>query len=161
MPYLIDGELRLTQSRAILCHLARKYGADKLTTGTSLDEQAQIDMVLNVCGDFSSNITRTCYSPDFDALLEQFRDETLPTWARRFAAFLGDGKKFLMGDKPCVADFTLWELLDQSKKMVGDEKFAEHKRVAKFHADFAPLIKKYVDSDMHKLPCNNTIAKFR
>jgi hypothetical protein len=62
---LIDGDLKLTQSRAILKYLARK----KSLVGKGERDEALVDMLLNVAGDFSSSITKIVYNPKYEELL--------------------------------------------------------------------------------------------
>ncbi|OWA54739.1 putative Glutathione S-transferase 2 [Hypsibius exemplaris] len=64
LPYLIDGNVKLTQSGAIIRYLARKHNL----IGTTEDEQRQQDLIDGVIGDIRSGWSMLCYRPnDFDA----------------------------------------------------------------------------------------------
>ena len=61
LPYFIDGELKLTQSDAILRHIGRKNDL----FGKSPNEMAEIDMVIDTAKDFKLAIAKIAYNPDF------------------------------------------------------------------------------------------------
>eukprot|EP01052_Picozoa_sp_SAG31_P019441 SAG31_NODE_1416_length_8441_cov_11.436706_5_plen_257_part_00 len=57
LPYMIDGELRLVQSNAILRHLGRKFNL----MGASAEEHAMLDVLLDQGADFDNEFTGLCY----------------------------------------------------------------------------------------------------
>ncbi|KAK8760834.1 hypothetical protein V5799_027896 [Amblyomma americanum] len=61
LPYYIDGDLKLTQSMAILRYLARKHGLD----GKTEAQKQRIDITEQQFADFRMNWVRLCYNPDF------------------------------------------------------------------------------------------------
>ena len=62
LPYWIDGEIKLSQSTAILRHIARQHGL----SGKSEAEMRRIDLVLDQSKDFfNSTFAKMCYDPDF------------------------------------------------------------------------------------------------
>lgn len=138
MPYLIQGDLKLTESRAILNYI----GNLKHLNGATPQLQAHHDMLLNVLGDFSRTLgfvainrfdrlslfdnpteTKTlssiAYDADFAHLLVSVRAKDMPQVFTRLAAYLG-AKHFLLGAAPSPADFVLYEQLVISQAMVAD-----------------------------------------
>lgn len=61
LPYLIDGEVKLVQSGAIMRHIARKH--DLL--GQTPEEQDRVDLVDAEINDLRATFTGMCYNPDF------------------------------------------------------------------------------------------------
>ena len=67
LPYFIDGEVKLSQSTAILRHIARQHGL----SGKSEAEMRRIDLVLDQSKDFfNSTFAKMCYDPDFVRLIK-------------------------------------------------------------------------------------------
>jgi glutathione S-transferase len=61
LPYYIDGEVKLTQSKAILRCIARKHNL----VGTTEEEKIRLDLVDSECEDLRSGFTGFCYNPNF------------------------------------------------------------------------------------------------
>ena len=61
LPYLIDGDLKLVQSGAILRHIARKHGL----LGQTPEEQARVDIADAQINDLRGGFVGMCYNPDF------------------------------------------------------------------------------------------------
>ena len=147
LPYWIepgpDGELRLTQSRAILLHIAETHGF----AGTSPHQKALIHMALETMSDMFDAFMKVTYcnvdvasaepgvhvagepqaratSPKFERLRADYLAETLPVHLVHMARLLehvgsgggGGGMPtgWLVGaSAPTCADLMLFELLDQ------------------------------------------------
>lgn len=155
LPYLIDGDIKITQTNAILSHLARKYKLD----GKTLAEKATSDMMLNVVMDFRNDFVRLCYGK-FE---EQKNDyiERARTRIESFEKFLGD-KKFFAGDEITVCDFHMYEMIDQNLILEPTllDKAPKLKAYMKRFEEI-PQIKKYMASDKFmKGPLNNKMARF-
>jgi len=152
LPYLIDPQhdARLSQTDAIMRHLARTRDAALL--GTTPAQQAAVDVMLGVVGDFRRSITRIAYNADF-AALKPNHIATITAAPHghlvQFNAYLaGHGGPYACGDFLSIADFQLYEMLDQQQIMepgIYDEKFAAIKAylatmkalpaIAAYHAD--------------------------
>ena len=171
LPYLVDGDKCICQTNAILYYLGQKFGlngsteAQKLRTEELLCEiydvrNGMIDLVYpfkNVCRDeaeFKTKAESITGSPPF----------------AKFEAILGfkdnvsGGKWFVLADGPGVADFHIWEMLDQHKMLAEKigappvlEKFPKCKA---FYEAFRalPTLQKYFASDAYKFDVNNKIA---
>eukprot|EP00735_Rhodelphis_limneticus_P002260 TRINITY_DN13066_c0_g1::TRINITY_DN13066_c0_g1_i1::g.10698::m.10698 TRINITY_DN13066_c0_g1::TRINITY_DN13066_c0_g1_i1::g.10698 ORF type:complete len:250 (-),score=91.88,sp/P48774/GSTM5_MOUSE/52.51/3e-79,GST_N/PF02798.15/2.1e-17,GST_C/PF00043.20/1.6e-13,GST_C/PF00043.20/4.3e+03,GST_C_2/PF13410.1/3.3e-08,GST_C_3/PF14497.1/2e-07,GST_N_3/PF13417.1/0.00016,GST_N_2/PF13409.1/0.031 TRINITY_DN13066_c0_g1_i1:151-861(-) len=156
LPYLIDDEVKLTQSNAILRYLGRKFG---LEGGTEAEKQ-RIDLIAEESMDFRNSIVRLCYNPSFDELFSEWMQQTVGR-LHRFEAFLGDSLWFA-GDKLTWVDFIMYELLDQSRIMVPDI-LQDFPKLAAYLQRFEeiPEIKEYMQSARFmRFPLNNKTAKF-
>uniref|UniRef100_A0A5K3G4E5 glutathione transferase n=1 Tax=Mesocestoides corti TaxID=53468 RepID=A0A5K3G4E5_MESCO len=65
LPYLIDGDVKLTQSSAILEYVADKYGMIPACPKM----RAELHMLQEEIKDLRLNFARMCYSPDFVSVL--------------------------------------------------------------------------------------------
>ena len=65
LPYYVDGDLKLTQSMAILRHLGREHGL----YGQDNKEASKIDMIMDLAGDMRLGLARLAYNPDFIRIL--------------------------------------------------------------------------------------------
>jgi hypothetical protein len=58
LPYYIDGDVKITQSHAILRHVARKYKLD----GETENEKAVVDMIIEEAIDLRHGIVKITYT---------------------------------------------------------------------------------------------------
>ncbi|XP_060629238.2 glutathione S-transferase Mu 2-like isoform X2 [Anolis sagrei] len=107
LPYLFDGEKKLTQSNAILRYIARKHKM----CGETEEEKIRIDILENQFMDFRMHFARMCYSPDFEKLKPEFIEQ-LPEKLKLFSQFLGD-RKWFTGNKITYIDFIAYDVLDR------------------------------------------------
>merc|ERR1712020_557720 len=104
-PYLIDGDIKITQSNAILRYLGRKFDLD----GKTEAEKVLVDMMLDNAMDFRNGFVTLCYNPNFDHLKDDYVKK-LQYPLQRFSEFLGD-KKFFVGSSLTFPDFHMYEML--------------------------------------------------
>eukprot|EP00116_Pleurobrachia_bachei_P005598 sb/3465860/ len=90
LPYLIDGEVKLTESTAIYRYLGRKYN---LMPGDAI----RGDLAEQLVTGLRTYITKIAYSGEFEKSLPRFVT-LIKTRLTEFTKFLGDGP-FLFGDK--------------------------------------------------------------
>ncbi|XP_052779290.1 glutathione S-transferase Mu 5-like isoform X3 [Mya arenaria] len=157
LPYYIDGDVKITQSNAILKHVARKHKLD----GTNDTEKAYVDFMLDQAMDLRNGVVRLCYNKDYESLKEDYFKNVQPTLAL-FEKKLGNNDWFV-GNKPTVADFPMYELLDQHLRMKADSLDACPKLKA-FLQRFSqlPKVKEYLAQDKVKnMPINNKSAAFK
>uniref|UniRef100_A0A8C4YLI4 Glutathione S-transferase n=1 Tax=Gopherus evgoodei TaxID=1825980 RepID=A0A8C4YLI4_9SAUR len=107
LPYLIDGQTKLTQSNAILRYIARKHKM----AGESEEEIQRVDMLENQVMDFRLAFARICYSPDFVKTEPEYLRQ-LPGKLKLFSQFLGN-RKWFAGEKLTYVDFLMYDILDQ------------------------------------------------
>merc|ERR1712117_942559 len=64
LPYYIDGDVKITQSNAILRYIARKN--DML--GKTEEERVRVDIMGEQSMDFRNGMVRLAYNPNFDQM---------------------------------------------------------------------------------------------
>jgi glutathione S-transferase len=144
LPWFIDGNVKLTQSNAILRHIGRKHNL----YGSNVDEASEIDMLIDTATDIQTAITKVVFDPDFDNLVVKL-PETLEPKLQQLSDYIGD-KKFLLGDSVTIADFPIYVNLEWNSKL--DEKYLEKfpkldNYLKNVQSD--PKIKAYLNSDKH------------
>jgi glutathione S-transferase len=157
LPYYINGDIKLTESNAILRHLARKY---KLY-GETEKEQAHVDLLLDVINDVRNAFVNLCYRPDFNDKLRDIYIEQTRAKLKTFENYLGD-KQFFIGDKVAVCDFLIYEILDQNR-ILEPSLLSERPKLTEFIERFEelPAIKAYRNSENFiSRPINNKCAQF-
>ena len=156
LPCYIDGDIKITQSNAILRHIARKHDL----VGKTEKEKAMVDMMADQSMDFRNGWVRLCYNADFSNLKATYL-KSLPETLQRFSEFLGS-KKWFAGDSLTFVDFVMYELLDQHK-LLSPNCLKEFENLKSFTERFEalPRIAAYMKSDKFKKgPLNNKMAKF-
>ncbi|XP_036623688.1 glutathione S-transferase Mu 1-like isoform X1 [Trichosurus vulpecula] len=93
LPYLIDGDHKITQSNAILRYIARQYNL----CGETEEECIRVDMLENHVMDIRLQLSRVCHNPNFEILKIEYLEQ-LPGQLRLFSVFLGKWTWFA-GDK--------------------------------------------------------------
>merc|ERR1719481_1082963 len=91
LPYLIDGDKKVTQSGVIMMYLGKKFGL----AGSNDDEFIRIAEVHGALRDIKLGLGRISYSADYEKLRPDFMPKFF-AGIKNIAKFLGD-KKFLMG----------------------------------------------------------------
>lgn len=155
LPYYVDGDLKLTQSNAILRYIARKHDM----AGKTEQEKNRVDLLAEQSMDFRNGWVRLCYNPKFDELKVDYL-KNLPSTLDLFEKFLGD-RKWFAGENLTFVDFVMYELLDQHAQLTSVTD--NWPKLAAFLKRFeeVPEIKKYMESPKFmKSPMNNRIAKF-
>ncbi|XP_070601214.1 glutathione S-transferase Mu 1-like isoform X2 [Erythrolamprus reginae] len=106
LPYLIDGERKITQSNAILRYIARKHKM----CGETEEEIIMMDTLDNHLMDFRVSFAKLCYSPDFEKLKPGYL-ELLPEELKLLSQFLGN-RQWFIGRKLTYIDFIAYDVLD-------------------------------------------------
>ncbi|XP_015390454.1 glutathione S-transferase Mu 4 isoform X2 [Panthera tigris] len=89
LPYLIDGAHNI-----ILCYISRKHN---LCNGETEEEMIHVDILENQAMDASNQLTRVCYSPDFERLKPAYL-ESIPGEMKLYSQFLGK-RPWFAGEK--------------------------------------------------------------
>ncbi|CAI2378913.1 unnamed protein product [Moneuplotes crassus] len=157
LPYLVDGDFKMTETVPIIFYIAEKYKPEIL--GETPQEKATIQMLMNIIH-FEAKEPIT-----WDFYLIEDRAKTLEGAIKAIepiAKFLGD-KDYFMGDKPMLPDLHIAELVHLVLAIDTEGEFAEkfpnivalQKRV-----DNLPEIKAFLESDRCKdIPFHNLNAK--
>ncbi|CAK8679044.1 unnamed protein product [Clavelina lepadiformis] len=117
LPYLIDGDVKMTQQWAIMKYLARKYG--NLIPKTE-EETRRCDMTQEDIRDLGSAFIRLISTPgSFEDAKKNFLEETVPKHLEAFEKFLSD-KDWMAGATLTYVDFEICERLDVLTEMQSD-----------------------------------------
>ncbi|XP_070575708.1 glutathione S-transferase Mu 1-like [Ptychodera flava] len=107
VPYLIDGDIKLTQSNVILRYLAGKANL----LGANDVERMRADWVNEVARDIRIKMATAAFDPKWEELkpgIVKYAGEMLTS----YSDFLV-GNKWFAGDNLTYADFVMHELLDR------------------------------------------------
>ena len=156
LPYLYDGDVKISQSISIMRYIARKFGLwpenEKQAIRADLVEQQLADWR-------TANVHLFYDTKNFDTLKEDYKTKELPAKIQSLSKFLGDNE-WLVGDKMTYVDFFAYEWLDVQKTFwpqVLDSTPNLKKLVEKIEA--IPKVKEFMKSkDFMKWPINNNQA---
>ncbi|XP_056413872.1 glutathione S-transferase Mu 4-like [Hyla sarda] len=109
LPYLLDGDVKLTQSNTILRYISRKHGL----CGNTENEETFVSLFENETMDFRMQIASLAYNSQFEQLKGPYL-EKLQTVLARYSRFLGE-RQWFVGDKLTLADFLVYDALDSNK----------------------------------------------
>lgn len=159
LPYLIDGDLKLSQARTILTHLGRKFNL----IGNNEREISLVELLIDQSNELRQELNNVCYRAiNFDVVSKKFCDETLPTHLKLFEDFLvRHGKKWLISDTLTIADFQLFEYLDHCW-LISNDNWADYPKILAYMTALRelPELKKYLQTEHAKRPINGKMAKF-
>mmetsp|Transcript_61066 Transcript_61066/g.108691 ORF Transcript_61066/g.108691 Transcript_61066/m.108691 type:complete len:248 (-) Transcript_61066:38-781(-) len=161
LPYLIDGDVKISQTNTILKYLGRKFDLMGEAANAHL-----VDFVLDQTTDFDGAVTGRCYG-DF-ASLKPFCEVQLPVALADWTRLLGD-KPFMTGDAVTVADLKIYETLRklkiiESQEAIGTNTLASFPKVLAFidRVEALPAMKNYLSSAAFmERPLNNEHAQFK
>lgn len=106
LPYWIDGDLKITQSTAILRHVAKKA---KLT-GKDDVEDARLGMLEQQAVDLRTGLAKLAYSDKYEQERPDFV-KSIPSLLKPWSDYLGQ-KNFLLGDRLTYVDILLADILN-------------------------------------------------
>ncbi|VDM05359.1 unnamed protein product, partial [Schistocephalus solidus] len=156
LPYIIDGDVKLSQSAVILRYLGEKYGLG----GKNAKEKAEIAMTEAAVRDLRLGLSKISYSQNY----EEERPNYIPTFEigmEEISNFLGS-KIWLMGESITYADFSLYENLCAFHSFE-PSCFDKHPNLKQYVERFEalPKIKAYMDSEQFiSWPLNGWSANF-
>ena len=155
LPYLYDGDLKLTESIAISRYICGKYKPELL--GNNLKEKMYIDMATGVLGDLLSAKTSLMYGGKNCEGHEKF-ENTIKNKLNDINKFL-EKNKFLAGEKLSFVDFICVEWCESINDLLKPI-FNEYKNIKRHYDEICalPAIKKY-RSERKEMPYNARMAK--
>ena len=105
LPYLIDGDVKITETVAIMQYIAKKYCPSLL--GTSAAEVGRISMLLDKVGSLKMKATIPCYlSGDAEAIMAECKP-----LLEKILECMGDND-WIVGSSITWLDFFFAELVD-------------------------------------------------
>jgi len=107
LPYYIDGDVKISQTFAIIKYIA---GKNNLVAKTE-KEQMRINMLEGEADEFRYRWAHLCYDPNFGQLKQEFLEHRMVKLGQ-FSHFLGNCKWFA-GDRLTYIDFIMYEIMDQ------------------------------------------------
>ncbi|XP_071546691.1 glutathione S-transferase Mu 4-like [Panulirus ornatus] len=155
LPYYIDGDVKVTQSNAVLRYIARKHDM----CGKTEEEKTRVDILENQAMDMRRAFVKLCYET-YNTKKQEYLDD-LPAAMKLLSDFLGD-RPWFAGDNITFVDFLIYELLDVHQEL--DSSCLDGKKnlqdfVKNFEA--LPAMKKYMASPQFlKTPLNGPMAIF-
>ena len=155
LPYLFDGDVKITESSAMLRYIANKYGKEGFS-GKNPKDKAAVDMIFGVVSDIKSAFGPHMYGTgDKNAIIEISKRMEL------VSKFL-TGKSFVAGDYITWVDFFVFEQIEAFTWITEGEFLTRYPVLAEYHKRIAALPKfaEYYKSDKFvSRPFNNKIAK--
>jgi len=108
IPYLIDGDVKVTQSFAVMRYISRKFNT--LGGDTELEKQ-KIDTAEGFCGDLRMNLIKSVwFAPNYNVARQQYFSD-MPAKLLSLESVLVK-QKWAAGDKLSYVDFAMCEALD-------------------------------------------------
>lgn len=154
LPYLIDGDVKMSQSTAILRYLARKFDLVGSTDG----EQLRVELAEQQFNDIRTQWCRLCYNPKFAELRDGYV-ASIPSILMDVSEFLGN-RPFFAGSKLTYVDFVAYEMLARLL-VFNKQSFASFGKLKDFidRIESLPTLKAYLESDeCLKWPFNGDMA---
>ena len=110
LPYWIEGDLRITQSQAILLHVAKKARL----MGATDESRAQALMLLGVSADLRDAFVSLSYGGSFDTARGAFVSGPLAATVKSLEAYAAkSGGPYLLGTELTFVDLLWADLLEQ------------------------------------------------
>jgi len=166
LPYVIDGDLCICQTNACFKYLGRKFNL----YGKDAGERSKVDQCLCQIMDLRNAMVGTFYNagPGYDASRDALLSKKAPAHLQKMEDWLAQNKTiYCASDSISVADFHLWELIDQLElytKSCGKASLLEGKpNLRRLHDNIKSLdtLQNYFQSDLYKLPVNNPHAVWK
>ena len=155
VPYMYDGDIKISQSIAILRYLARKFGFN----GDSQEEITRIELIEQQLADWRTQGCIVFYSDNFEKLVDDYRNG-LHDKMTALSKFLGKDN-FLAGSKVKYIDFLMYEYLEV-QEIILPGILDKTPSLKEFRDRIQSIgnIKKYLSSDRCKqLPIYNKLSK--
>lgn len=157
LPYLIDGETKITETTGIMQYIAKKYQPELL--GRNAAELGRVHMLAAHVGDLKGKATTPCYmGGEQEAIIESCR----PVLSKIVDA-MGDSE-WIAGANLTWLDFYFAELVDMLDKLTDGLFNAEFPSLQTYWERFIALPNLAEawadDSKLMKTPFNNKMAKY-
>jgi glutathione S-transferase len=135
IPYFKDDQVEIPQSMAIVRHLGRKNNL----YGSSPAEQAQVDVIIDAAGDVGQNCFKLMSTPEFKAGDRKALTEALDKALSEFDKLKPANSPFIVGNQVTIADFVLFNMLDNFIKPLAPEAMKAHTTMETYRQHIASL----------------------
>jgi len=156
LPYYIDGDVKISQSAAIIRYLARKHNLD----GKTEEEQTRVDMFEHHLYDLHTNWAQLCYLADFNKCKDEYISK-MPDVMKQISEFLAK-RKYFAGDTITFVDFIAYEYMSQ-QQVLNPDCLKTFKNLLDFNArmESLPRLGEYIkSSETYKWPINAPMANY-
>lgn len=170
LPYVVHGDNVVCQTNACFVYLGEQFGLN----GSTPQEKIKNEAVLAEVYDLRNKHIDLVYpfrqinktEEDYKTSAMNMCSKELPTAYAKLEAWLTqNGTSYTVCNTPCVADFHLWEMIDQHEKLAKSINFIPSPikafpKLAAIHKNMRndPKLQAYFASPAYALPCNNPIA---
>ena len=155
LPYYIAGDVKLTESSAIIRYIADKNNL----LGKDPETRAWVTMLEEIIITWRGQNTRAAYNANFEEMKAQLLIDVETKYIQKFLSIL-ENRQFLAGDYLTYVDFMLYEysMIAFAMEPSFQEKYPKLVEYTK-RIEALPAIKKYMESkEFLKYPFNNKIA---
>jgi len=147
IPYLIEGDVKITQSLAIMRYLGRKSGLYPKTK----EEEWRVDLAEQQINDLMWACNGLCYNKGYsEDMKNKFMSEFMGIKCEQLDKFLGD-TKFFGGDQLTYVDFLAYEMFDQHRVLWPEyeKMYHKHPKVEAFlkRMEALPNLAKFLNSE--------------
>lgn len=144
IPYLIDGDFKLTESKAVNHYIIRKSGKNELL-GKNIKDEALVECVLGVLQDVRTPIGPLFWDKDWEGKIKGVLEKATPK-LDELAKFYGE-KDFALGYLT-LADFQIAEFSHYIER-ISPETFGKYGFLKRVRTAFEnlPEIKKYYEQE--------------
>lgn len=172
LPYIVDGDVVVSQSNSCLQYLGAKLGLDaKDTTSVAYLRNSQ---ALHEIFDLRNATVDLVYAfggktrdlNEFKENTVKFFEKSVPATCAKLEGFLKvGGTPMITGTTPASSDFHIFEILDQAEKLAAasgrESVLADFPLLKALHETFKgmPQLQEYFAGPQYALPCNNKLAK--
>jgi len=150
LPYYIDGDLQIAQTKAILAYLGRKHGLD----GQTEEERIRIDVAREGFNDMYEGMINIGYPGGFGLEFgnkQEVHDKMFAAYEASIPTVLASVTKFLngkwvAGDRLTYVDFFVYDVLDWHRTLFDPKYVAAEKGVCEYMKRFEGLkgVKEYM-----------------
>ena len=158
LPYYIDGDVKLTQTVAIMRHIARKHSM----IPTNANDQSQLDMIEQEARDFHCRFVFLCYEPGFEKNKVAFENDWLPQKLDLLSRFLvKQGNQWMLGSRLTHADFIFYEAFDELLAY-DSQCLGNVPNLKSYHSRFQELlgVKEYLNSSAFLSNCHKIFNRY-
>ena len=149
LPYIIDGDLKLSETIAVHFYIAEKYCPALL--GSTPEQRARAIQLHKIGDEQFINAIKLCFADGNDkaGVTAKLMEGLGP-----LGNLLNDDRQFLTGDSPCIADFVLFEQIEYANHLTKDLEEKTYTRYPKLEAyrnrmAGLPGLSEYLASEQH------------